>query len=222
MKIGDIIMQYIHENGMNQSDFAKKSDLTKGYISMLVKGRNPQTGKPFTRLSGETLVKLARAMNISVNELMERMDNIRISPEPPSIPQLQTIAYTPARAMVPVIGVVRCGPGGLAFEDLQGAEIADVPNPAEYFYLRADGDSMEPKITAGDLVLIHKQEEVENGELAVVIINGEEGTLKRFIRKDGAVILQSFNPAYPPRIILGEELKLVRIAGKAVELKRKL
>jgi len=221
VKIGDIIMQYIHENGINQSDFAKKSDLTKGYISMLINGINPQTKKPFTRLSGDTIVKLSKAMNMTVNELLEQMDNMKVSPEP-NIPNMTTIAYTPARAMVPIIGAVRCGPGGLAFEDLQGAEIADVPNPAEYFYLRADGDSMEPKISAGDLVLIHKQEEVENGELAVVIINGEEGTLKRFMRKDGAVILQSFNPEYPPRIILGEELKSVCIAGKAVELKRKL
>ena len=81
---------------------------------------------------------------------------------------------------------------------------------------------MAPKITDGDLVLIHRQEEVENGELAVVIIDGEEGTLKKFQRKDGAVILQSLNPNYPPRVFIGEEMKNVYIAGKAVELKRVL
>lgn len=138
------------------------------------------------------------------------------------LPGMETYDYRPSHTMIPIVGRVRCGVGGLAYEDLQGSAMADVGNPSEYFYLRAEGDSMAPKITDGDLVLIHRQEEVENGELAVVIIDGEEGTLKKFQRKDGAVILQSLNPNYPPRVFIGEEMKNVYIAGKAVELKRVL
>ena len=206
-EIGEMIKTMRQSRKMSQAQLAKAVNVSQSAIFMWEHGER----KP----SDEAIEALADVFNVSKLQLLYRDDELRPIAK-------NMYPYTPARAMVPIIGAVRCGPGGLAFEDLQGAEIADVPNPAEYFYLRADGDSMEPKISAGDLVLIHKQEEVENGELAVVIINGEEGTLKRFMQKDGAVILQSFNPAYPPRIILGEELKLVRIAGKAVELKRKL
>ena len=139
----------------------------------------------------------------------------------PAVPGLDTLPYTPPRAMVPIIGSVRCGSGGLALEEPQGYEGADVANAEDYFYLRATGDSMEPDVRAGDLVLIHKQPEVESGELAVVVVDGEEGMLKRVILKPGAVILQSSNPAYPPRVFIGDEAQLVRIAGKAVQSIRK-
>ena len=145
-----------------------------------------------------------------------------IKDDKPFIPGAETYPLPASRTMVPIVGKVRCGAGGLAYEELQGAAMADVGNPTEYFYLRAEGDSMEPTIRDGDLVLIHRQDLVENGELAVVIINGEEGTLKRFSQRDGAIILQSYNPNYPPRILIGEQAKDVRIAGRAVELKRQL
>ena len=131
------------------------------------------------------------------------------------------IPYTPGRAMVPIIGTVRCGPGGLAFEELQGAEMADVANPSEYFYLRATGDSMSPAIEPGDLALVHIQPQVDNGQLAVVIIGSEEGTLKKFIRDGSTVILQSLNTAYPPRVFVGDEINALTVAGRVVETKRK-
>ena len=80
---------------------------------------------------------------------------------------------------------------------------------------------MDPDIKDGDLVLVHIQPQVESGELAVVIIDGEEGTLKKYMRKDNAIILQSFNRAYPPRVFVGEEMNIVRVAGKVIESKRK-
>lgn len=139
----------------------------------------------------------------------------------PAVPGVETIPYAPPRARVPIIGVVCCGSGGLALEEPLGFEGADVANAEDYFYLRATGDSMEPDVREGDLVLIHKQPEVESGELAVVVVDGEEGMLKRVILKPGAVILQSSNPAYPPRVFIGEETQIVRIAGKAVQSLRK-
>lgn len=97
---------------------------------------------------------------------------------------------------------------------------ANVKHPSECFYLRVVGDSMEPSITEGDLALIRKQDDVESGELAAVVINGEEGTLKRVIKKDGALILQAFNPAYPPRVFTGTDINTVRIAGKVIRTEK--
>lgn len=161
----------------------------------------------------EKLVQIASALNMPAEEL--------IGPQETPLPN-NAIPYTPQRSMVKVIGTVRCGAGGLAVEEYIGLEPADVSNPDEYFYLIAEGNSMEPKIMAGDKVLVHKQEDVESGELAVVVVNGEEGTLKRFVKKPGMVILEPINHAHETRFFAGEEMNQLRICGKAVEIKRKL
>ena len=191
---------------MSQSELGKRIGVTGSAIGFYENGK-----REFDR---KTRKALANALGLAEWEL--DFEETEIGQNTKKIPGAETYDYSTPRAMVPIVGSVQCGPGGLAYQDLQGAEMADVGNPAEYFYLRAIGDSMEPKICAGDLVLIHQQEEVENGDLAVVIIDGEEGMLKKFTRENGAVILQSFNPAYPPRVIIGDAQKSIRIVGKAV------
>jgi len=124
---------------------------------------------------------------------------------------------------VPIVGSVKAGYNGLAFEDIEGYEtMADLKNPEEYILLRVTGDSMEPQIVAGDLVLMHKQEDVESGEIAVCLINGEEGTVKRVLKQEGTIILQAFNPNVPPRVLTGAALADFRIAGKVKSLVRQL
>lgn len=161
----------------------------------------------------DKLALIAGALNLPVEELT--------GPNEMPMPS-NAIPYTPSRAMVKVVGTVRCGEGGLAVEEYIGIEPADVSNPDEYFYLIAEGDSMEPKIMAGDKVLVHRQEDVECGELAVVIVDGEEGTLKRVIKKPGLVILEPLNRNHEARYFSGEEINTLCICGKAVEIKRKL
>lgn len=129
------------------------------------------------------------------------------------------------RIMLPVIGVVKAGPNGLAYEDPLGEEPVDEDsiNGGKYFWLKVKGDSMVgDMISEGDLVLVREQPEVESGQLGVVIVDGEEGTLKRIYKTEDSIVLQSSNPAYPPRIFTGKDMKLVRIVGRAKEIKRKL
>ncbi len=125
------------------------------------------------------------------------------------------------RVQVPVLGRVKAGYGALAFQEDYGTEPANVGRPSDYFYLIVHGDSMEPRIHSGDLALVHRQQDVESGELAVVLVDGEEGTLKRVIKKEGAVILQPFNQSYQPQIFMGEEMEQLTIVGKVVETKTK-
>lgn len=122
---------------------------------------------------------------------------------------------------VPIVGSIKGGPGGIAYEDIEGySEAADLKNADEYFYLRVTGDSMSPRIMSGDLALIHKQDYIESGELAAVIVDGDaepEGTLKKVVKESGAVILESFNSTvYHPRVFVGEEINRLHIAGKVV------
>jgi repressor LexA len=127
--------------------------------------------------------------------------------------------YPEEPQLIPVLGTVRAGYGLPAVEDELGLEPAAVKDPERYFYLLVQGDSMEPRIHEGDLALIRKQPVLEDGDLGVVVYGDGEGTLKRFHRKGGAVVLQAFNPAYETLILAGEDLEQLYIIGKVVETK---
>ena len=192
-------------NEMSLSDIASIADVSPTVISYWEHNKPPA---PIAKLK-----EIANALNIPISDLIGES-----SQDAPS----NSIPYTPPRNMIPVIGSVRCGEGGLAIEEQIGTEPADVSVPEAYFYLIAKGDSMEPKIMDGDYVLVHRQADVNNGELAVVIVDGDEGTLKRIIKKSGLVILEPLNHKHPTRYFAGEEINSLRICGKAVEIKRKL
>ena len=84
------------------------------------------------------------------------------------------------------------------------------------FCLRCKGDSMiEARIHDGDIVFIRQQPEVDNGEIAAILI-GDETTLKRVYRSGDTLTLMAANPTYPPMVYTGEQLTSVRILGKAV------
>ena len=122
---------------------------------------------------------------------------------------------------IPVIGTVRAGYNAMAFTEDYGVEYANVRDPENYFYLIVKGDSMEPRIKDGDLALVRKQNTLNDGDLGVIVYGDNEGTLKKFIKKGNTVILQPFNPEYEAKVLVGEELENVYIAGKVVETKTK-
>ena len=100
------------------------------------------------------------------------------------------------------------------------AELLNVllPNSSEYFMVRVKGESMMPTIADGDTVLVRKQSDVENGEIAVVLIDGEDATIKRVYKSEQGITLVADNPSvYPPHFYSNEEIGSlpVIIQGKA-------
>lgn len=123
---------------------------------------------------------------------------------------------------IPVMGTVKAGYGALAFEEDYGTEYACVSDPQNYFFLVVKGDSMEPRISDGDLALVHRQSTLENGDLGVFVFGADgEGTLKRYLQRGNSVVLQPFNPDYEELVIRGQDLEYLYIAGKVVETKAK-
>ena len=161
-----------------------------------------------------TLRRMADILEVSVDSLLERRAQA-------PLPGLGLWRPAAPEVRLPVLGTVKAGYGACAFEEDYGTEPANVRNPEEYFYLIVRGDSMEPRIRGGDLALVHRQPDVESGELAVVLVDGEEGTLKRVLKKDGAVILQPFNQSYQTQVFIGEEINRLTVVGKVVETKAK-
>ncbi len=170
--------------------------------------------------SVEKLKKIAAYFHVSVDYLLGNSPYQNSEDE--AIARMGAVQYEGEGVPIPIIGTVRAGFNGLAYEELEGYEYADVTNPDNYFYLRVTGDSMEPRIFEGDLVLVRKQPDVDDGDIAVVVYDWDCGTLKKVYKQNGAMILQSLNSKYPARVIAGDDLESARIIGKAMQIKAQL
>jgi len=120
---------------------------------------------------------------------------------------------------VPILGSIAAGLPILAQEDIEGYE--QVPTSINVdFCLRVNGDSMiNARILSGDLVYIRQQSNIENGEIAAVLIDRESATLKRVYKINGTVVLRSENPNFTDQIYTEFDMKEVRILGKAIQFK---
>lgn len=188
------------EKGFSQKYLSEQLNVTQQAVGKWETGRSSP--------DPSTLAQLASLLDTSADFLLG------LTSEPQTAPQLN-------EHPIPVIGTVRAGYGCFAFEEDYGVEYACVKDPANYFYLVVKGDSMEPRIQDGDLALVCRQPTLENGDLGVMVLGDGEGTLKKYIQRGNAVVLQAFNPNYEPRIVKGEELNHLYIAGKVVETKAK-
>jgi len=125
---------------------------------------------------------------------------------------------------IPVIGRVAAGAPIMAREDIIGYE--EVPREwvknNTIFALKIKGDSMEPRIMEGDIVIVRSQSDVESGETAVIMIDGE-ATCKRVIKHTEGIVLMANNPKYPPFYVTREDAEKmdISILGKVIELRAK-
>ena len=125
--------------------------------------------------------------------------------------------YKLDKIKLPMLGKVACGEPIFADEDRESYIMIGTDIGAD-FCLQCQGDSMiNARIHDGDIVFVKKTDIVENGEIAVVIID-DEATLKRFFyyREQNLVILKPENPKYQDIILTGEQLNQVRVIGRAV------
>lgn len=91
----------------------------------------------------------------------------------------------------------------------------DVSDPQNYFGLKVTGDSMQPIMYENDIIVVHQQNDVDNGQVAIVLIDNEEATVKKVIKHDGYIELVAFNSYYPPKIL--DKNSNFKIIGKVVE-----
>ena len=123
----------------------------------------------------------------------------------------------------PIVGVVKAGYDSFANQDIEGyEEVSKNDYDRGDYYLRVKGDSMiGSRIYEGDLILVQKTSDVQSGELGVVMINGDEATVKRIIKKESMLILEASNPKVETRYFTADEVENlpVRIIGKVINVK---
>ena len=126
---------------------------------------------------------------------------------------------------VAIIGEIRAGSPIITNESIQGYEYAEVNDAEEYFYLRVQGDSMKNiGMIQGSLVLFHKQQYAEDGDIVACLVGGDSATVKRFRRSKKNIFLVPENDDYTPIKLTTDDFESgdARILGVACEIKIKL
>ncbi|KXB92417.1 LexA family protein [Megasphaera hutchinsoni] len=126
---------------------------------------------------------------------------------------------------IPILGEVVAGVPISAIENILGYEeiTPEMAATGDFFCLKIKGASMEPKLFEGDLLVVRQQTDVDSNEIAVVLVNGDEATVKQIKKATSGITLIGYNVAvYPPRFYSNQEIQdlPVTIIGKVVELRR--
>ena len=206
--VGDRIKALRKKLGISQVDFADKIGVSK---QTLYKYEN----NIITNIPSDKIEAIAVNFKISPSSLMGWDEEQKIADQ-----------ATTKAVRIPVLGRVAAGLPLFADEEIIDYEdISDaMAKDGEYYGLRIRGDSMEPKFSDGDVVIVRKQEDADNGDIVIALVNGDDAVCKR-LRKyaDGSVALVSSNPAYEPIYFSGEEVAEtpVKIIGKVKELRAK-
>ena len=126
---------------------------------------------------------------------------------------------------IPVLGNVQAGIPTEAIEDIIDYE--EIPREmamrGDYFGLKIRGESMSPRMLEDDVIIVRKQSDVDNGDIAVVLVNGDDATVKKIRKSAAGVELVPLNPAFNVMFYSNEEIETlpVVVIGKVVELRGK-
>jgi repressor LexA len=200
MTIYERIKYLREERGMSQQELAEKVGYkTASAVNKIELGLRD--------INQSKIVEFAKALNTTPSYLLGD-DQFNIF----SIPNIIPI---PKMKEIPLLGTIACGEPITAVENIETYITVDAKANVD-FALRCKGDSMiNARIFDGDIVYIHSQPDVENGEIAAVLIDNE-ATLKKVYKYPNKLVLSPCNPMYDDLVYSEEQLENVRILGKAV------
>lgn len=199
MEINEKLKNRRKDLGLTMLEVAQKVGVSEATVSRWESG-------DIANMRRDKIVLLANALNVPPSFIMESES------EPNGI-------------VIPVLGTVVAGIPLEAIEEIIDYEEIpnDMANRGEHFALQIKGDSMEPKFSEGDVVIVRKQSDVDNGDIAVVLVNGNEATVKKIKKRPDGIMLVPTNPNYDVMFYNNEEIEKlpVHIIGKVVELRAK-
>lgn len=203
MTVGERIRYYRQNAGLRQEDVAIKAHTTKQTIQRYECGI-------ITNIPAEKLELIAHALGVRPETLMG-----------------WTKTDATKAVKIPVLGTVVAGIPMEAIENIVDYEeiTPALAATGEFFALKIKGQSMEPRICEGDVVIVRKQSDVESGDVAIVLVNGNEATVKKVKKTEEGIMLIANNmDVYSPHFYSNKEIKElpVQVIGKVVELRGKL
>lgn len=207
-QLSDMLTYLRKRKGLSQQELANTLKISRSAIGMY------ETGKREPDL--ETLEVFADFYNVDMNTLTGKAP---VKKQTNKLPDTAAPVDFSHLKRIPILGRIAAGAPIYAEENIEGYTFTDLNGGAEYFALRVRGDSMNAvRIYDGDLVIVRKQDIVENGEIAAVLIE-QEATLKRFSRSGDIVTLmpQSTNPEHKPLVYNLKDTS-VKILGLVVQV----
>ena len=214
MVLGDVIREYRKLNKISMEEFGcLAGGMSKQYVSQLEKNKHPTSGKPISP-SIDVYKNCASAMHITIEELFSKIDDSPL-----------TVRQSSDAVKIKVLGRVAAGIPINAIEEIIDTEeiSEELAKTGEFFGLQIHGDSMEPRICEGDVVIVRQQSDAESGDIVIALVNGDDATCKRLRKYRDGIELISNNPSYEPMFFSDKDIetKPVRIIGKVVELRGK-
>lgn len=210
MTIGERIKETRDKMGISQVDFANKIDVSK---QTLYKYEN----NIITNIPSDKIEAIATLAKVSPAYLMGWDNNIG--------PVIGGSKEKKKGIVINVLGRVAAGTPIEAIEDVIDTEeiTEEMASTGEFFGLQINGDSMEPKMSKGDVVIVRQQDDAESGDTVIVTVNGTDATCKRIRKYRDGIELISTNPSYEPIFYSNEDIetKPVKVIGKVVELRCK-
>lgn len=210
MTVGERIKTLRDKLGMSQVEFADKINVSK---QTLYKYEN----NIITNIPSDKIEAVAKICNTSPAYLMGWDNNVGPIPNGSK--------HKNPGVTINVLGRVAAGTPIEAIEDIIDTEeiTEEMAATGEFFGLLIDGDSMEPKMSKGDVVIVRQQDDAESGDTVIVTVNGTDATCKRLRKYRDGIELISTNPSYEPIFFSNEDIenKPVRVIGKVVELRCK-
>ena len=160
---------------------------------------------------------IPRSMIVKLAEILEVTPSYIMGWDTPSEPSNISAVYEDHIRMVPVFESVSAGFGALAENsvvDFIPLRIVSDYEASETICIRVQGDSMFPKIENGDIIQVHKQDSVDSGDIAVVLLDGDEGLVKKVVYGSDWIELHSINPMYPVQRFEKADVLRLRVVGK--------
>lgn len=199
------IKEGMHIRDMKQADLVDATGISKGALSSYISGR--YTPKQ------NNIYLIAKALNVNEAWLMGS-----------DVP-MERNSSTKKGVTINVLGRVSAGIPIEAIENIIDTEeiSEELARTGDFFGLQIHGDSMEPKISDGDIVIVRQQDDAESGDIVIATVNGDEATCKRLRKYRDGIELVANNPTYEPLFFSNEDIvnKPVRIIGRVVELRAK-
>lgn len=207
MNASNRLKQLREEKGLSQSEVAKIIGVGRTTYLKWENGENQPTRK---------LDQLSQFFGVSIDYLLGKSD----------VKNIKSKNLHSRGIRIPVLGRVVAGIPIEAVEEILDYEeiTPELAATGEFFALKIRGHSMEPRMMEGDVVIVRKQEDVESGDVAIVLVNGNEATVKRVKKQEEGITLIATNTSvYEPHFYSNKEIKNlpVQILGKVVELRGK-
>lgn len=208
MSFGAKLKKCRKDSSLSQKEFGQKIGVAESTVSLY------ESNKRFP--DADTLKKISALFEVSLDYLLGN--------EPAKAAQPKT---TGRGVRIPVLGRVVAGIPIEAVEEILDYEeiTPELAATGEFFALKIRGHSMEPRMMEGDVVIVRRQDDVESGDIAIVLVNGNEATVKRVKKQeDGITLIANNISVYEPHYYSNKEIEElpVRILGKVVELRGKL